>query len=1443
MSLQAYVTRLFKLNTNYLYAEQAFNQASSLQTLSDDLYTDSLRFVYEPVQNADDASSAHLQISLIENNYLIVSHDGKPFDDNDVRSLCSVNNSTKICNSHAAGYKGLGFKAIFGKSDYVLIVTNDESFRFDAQYKFRWTWLDINQTTWEHDNKRKFIYPWQICPIWTENHEVPESIRTWLSNSKTKMSVNIIIRLRNVIETQNALEELALQPQTFLFLQHIRHVELGIPRTTIIRIEPQPDESIRLSHNKNQISHWLKNQREITIPSEVLRDTRLPEKLHNVPSTTISLAAKLDKNKGNTFIPVSNKDSILFAYMPTKISTYNLPLLVSANFLTNANREQIHTDSIWNQWLFECIPRETFKWIKKLMKQPNWRNTAYDLLPIRTLSRDKLANKYNESCSNALIHTKFICNTHGEYLSSSEAIIDLTRLSNQNFIGIEPIRLYFSHQYRQRLQSLPLHPFVLDNLRLREIGVRTFTWEQAIDMFQSREFQDKFSVDHNIKLISYLCDLQADQEISKLLHQMPFIMDRNKCLQIPTNIYFPSKFNDMSWYSCNTQEAYVHDDLMNELQNHHKKWLEQLGVTTRTDLSFFHHTIIPHASTFINVDNALHSIQRLFDLYVNGQITGDDLKNLRELSLFTKANTLVPANRLYLSYEYKPYLSIDDLFPTMPHLFVSTSYMQNIFHMEWKHFFLLLGVQENIALIPLNDNCRLFKNYHEDQMRIIFGLNSNQVHRYKYQMTITFLEFTEDNFNFADFFWYNVIQKLNIHDLTRSEIAYWGQQHKRGATIGSEVNSFPECNRLSSLTGHYLPIFEYKLNAEVLSDEWLKFFRFKTELSIDDCIYILHQIYVQNKIEVHFEDDMRIQNIYAHLLQILFNTNTNQHKLYREKCQSKNICFLSERDNLFMPSEELNFLSIDTFQSPFDLHILKLNASNRQHRNLSYLLYIFNINHIEMKNLNLIPINAAPWYELTNCLQKSYLSLLFDFCKIKKQEKLNQLDGIRYFEADRLELYIDKLNKFVGNPSIHVNNNCIYITRPWNSNSVINSLTIKLCELLKVPIQVFQTHIRTLLTTSSTDDYFIQLGILPANDNSSNDQITKLIGHDNLELFDRLQHLSSSYTPAQLLLAGLEAQNLSWTGYIYHYTHLENAVSILRDHTLKSRHFCQTNNFKDSSAYDFMSQTDDQVNHYVRFYFRPCTSTQLNNENLGSNKSKKRNNYTPICPVPIFFCINLRAILNIPNLKWKISIRDMSSQHTEYDCTMDIIKQFDFCGLFKDSDIKRCKQLEFLIENQLDFELLPNDAINLIFQDSDAKKSLESMLPEQIYNTEIKRNYFFGKNNRVFINHDSQQDHISVMINRETQRKDEIFIVQIKSNDNKQTIDLACKGSVYAIFHYDRITTVYGKEKQLDVFVGKQPYAVYYKYEQQLWLIYTNHNKPDFDDSHIKQHSEFIPYD
>ena len=78
-SLRQYVEELSSKNTDYRYPEQAINQAESLKSLSSDLYTDNLRFIYELIQNADDAQASNITIAILDDKYLVIAHDGNQF--------------------------------------------------------------------------------------------------------------------------------------------------------------------------------------------------------------------------------------------------------------------------------------------------------------------------------------------------------------------------------------------------------------------------------------------------------------------------------------------------------------------------------------------------------------------------------------------------------------------------------------------------------------------------------------------------------------------------------------------------------------------------------------------------------------------------------------------------------------------------------------------------------------------------------------------------------------------------------------------------------------------------------------------------------------------------------------------------------------------------------------------------------------------------------------------------------------------------------------------------------------------------------------------------------------------------------------------------------------------------------------------------------------------
>jgi len=75
-SLRRCIEELSSKNTDYKFPEQAIPQAESLKSLSNDLYTDNIRFIYELIQNADDAKAKNVTLAIVDEEYLIIGHDG-----------------------------------------------------------------------------------------------------------------------------------------------------------------------------------------------------------------------------------------------------------------------------------------------------------------------------------------------------------------------------------------------------------------------------------------------------------------------------------------------------------------------------------------------------------------------------------------------------------------------------------------------------------------------------------------------------------------------------------------------------------------------------------------------------------------------------------------------------------------------------------------------------------------------------------------------------------------------------------------------------------------------------------------------------------------------------------------------------------------------------------------------------------------------------------------------------------------------------------------------------------------------------------------------------------------------------------------------------------------------------------------------------------------------
>lgn len=213
--------------------------------------------------------------------------------------------------------------------------------------------------------------------------------------------------------------------------------------------------------------------------------------------------------------------------------------------------------------------------------------------------------------------------------------------------------------------------------------------------------------------------------------------------------------------------------------------------------------------------------------------------------------------------------------------------------------------------------------------------------------------------------------------------------------------------------------------------------------------------------------------------------------------------------------------------------------------------------------------------------------------------------------------------------------------------------------------------------------------------------------------------------------------------YIYHFTHLFNAIDVIKSRKILSRdRALELGLLKFDSAGSVISRSS-KAHKFARFYFRPCTPTQYYNEALGADSRlgyyNKRQEWKskypsavrlglPKCPVPVFFRFDLEEVLAAMKGKCFYSDRNMQS-----DCPIiyNVLKEPDYLmtdylySTMKDaynaasqhgdykSEIEKFKkysQQEFLVDTEFDFSALKN--FEIICYDEKYTELLKSLLGE-----------------------------------------------------------------------------------------------------------------------------------
>jgi hypothetical protein len=193
----------------------------------------------------------------------------------------------------------------------------------------------------------------------------------------------------------------------------------------------------------------------------------------------------------------------------------------------------------------------------------------------------------------------------------------------------------------------------------------------------------------------------------------------------------------------------------------------------------------------------------------------------------------------------------------------------------------------------------------------------------------------------------------------------------------------------------------------------------------------------------------------------------------------------------------------------------------------------------------------------------------------------------------------------------------------------------------------------------------------------------------------------------------LPGERAWWPQFVYHFTDVNNAASILKSERLYSRARARKLAFmkNENAALVVIDQTVPEHQEFVRLYFRPRTPTQFRNEGIRPYGQRWQGAH---CPVPVFLCFDTVELLSQDGVGF--SDGNMGRQGTEFGESLSLFRRIRFEDVFHDSSwtlengarIKNARHSEVLVRDEL--PLAPGLAM-IVCRSSAERQTLLHMLP------------------------------------------------------------------------------------------------------------------------------------
>ena len=348
------------------------------------LYTDRTHFVFELLQNAEDAGASRILFMLFHDR-LEVSHDGRPFNELDVRGVCGVGEGAKAEDLTQIGRFGIGFKSVYAYTSKPEVHSGDESFRIEKYVRPN----AVEQRRAGDSWTTLFVFPFNAEDI------DPETARREIGSRLRNLSARTLLFLRKIIEIEYKLPDLP----GGVYLRE------EIPRDPARQITV-----IGQNNDEDEDENWLIFERSVQVPD-------------GSDQVRVEIGFRLETRAKEEAEDITRiKHAPLVVYFPTEKDT-RFGFLIQGPYKTTASRDNIPKDDDWNETLIRetaCLLADVLPHLKQLGLLTV---SLLEALPIRMddFPEDSMFYPIVVAVREALMNEELLPATDGTFVAARDA--------------------------------------------------------------------------------------------------------------------------------------------------------------------------------------------------------------------------------------------------------------------------------------------------------------------------------------------------------------------------------------------------------------------------------------------------------------------------------------------------------------------------------------------------------------------------------------------------------------------------------------------------------------------------------------------------------------------------------------------------------------------------------------------------------------------------------------------------------------------------------------------------------------------------------------------------------------------------------------------------------------------------------------------------------------